>query len=215
MVFIFPVASPKHWNWHFFEGSLKGATWAQLRFSCFMVLLGRVISSQQFDPSYAMLLQNLDELRIPLKSLAWERCRNSEQHSFKQIIVACCLLLISCWLFFENGEWRRDSSGMVTFTNSKTHFPLYITYKKIYIHNYTYIIYHISYTLHSQHFFVDVALIFFVHFSILAGMAGLPGCLPFPRPKISKMRLSRSPRSNSNLPRPLRDPGKFHQSSHF
>jgi len=37
------------------------------QFSCFMVLLGRVISSQQFDPSYAMLLQNLDELRIPLK----------------------------------------------------------------------------------------------------------------------------------------------------
>lgn len=36
------------------------------QFSCFMVLLGRVISSQQFDPSYAMLLQNLDELRIPL-----------------------------------------------------------------------------------------------------------------------------------------------------
>ena len=65
-----------------------------------MVLLGRVISSQQFDPSYAMLLQNLDELRIPLKSLAWERCRNGEQHSFKQIIVACCLLLLSCWLFF-------------------------------------------------------------------------------------------------------------------
>eukprot|EP00434_Breviolum_minutum_P021029 symbB.v1.2.018552.t1/scaffold1483.1/size116006/1 len=37
------------------------------QFSCFMVLLGRVISSQQFDPSYAILLQNLDELRIPLK----------------------------------------------------------------------------------------------------------------------------------------------------
>lgn len=32
-----------------------------------MVLLGKVISRKEFDPTYAFLVQNQDELQIPLE----------------------------------------------------------------------------------------------------------------------------------------------------
>ena len=39
------------------------------RFSCFMVLLCKVISGDELEVSHAVLLQNKDELQIPLESL--------------------------------------------------------------------------------------------------------------------------------------------------
>ncbi|CAK9094777.1 Uncharacterized protein SCF082_LOCUS44533 [Durusdinium trenchii] len=37
------------------------------QFSSFIVLVGRIISATQFDPKYAVLVQNKDELEIPLE----------------------------------------------------------------------------------------------------------------------------------------------------
>ncbi|CAK9022758.1 unnamed protein product [Durusdinium trenchii] len=57
------------WLAHEFAGqrssSLSLLSRAQ-QFSCFMVLVGRVTSATEFDPKYAILLQNKDELEIPL-----------------------------------------------------------------------------------------------------------------------------------------------------
>ena len=39
------------------------------RFSCFMVLLCKVISGDELEVSHAVLLQNKDEVQIPLESL--------------------------------------------------------------------------------------------------------------------------------------------------
>ncbi|CAK9078298.1 unnamed protein product [Durusdinium trenchii] len=47
-------------------GSLSLVSRAR-QFSSFIVLVGRVLSATSFDPKYAMLLQNKDELKIPLE----------------------------------------------------------------------------------------------------------------------------------------------------
>ncbi len=71
------------------------------QFSSFIVLVGRIGSADTFEPKYAMVMQNKDDLKIPLELEQIPTAKVSERHMFFGLGCRCPQVFINCYFLIS------------------------------------------------------------------------------------------------------------------